>query len=52
MGISPSLSFGNCLGYQTRPAVDGFLKARGVFEKFTLEDLKQERRDLSRIPAR
>ena len=40
------------LGHQTGPAVDGFLKAHGVFEEFTLDDLKQERRDLSRIPAK
>ncbi len=43
---------GNLPGYQTRPAVDGFLQAHGVFEEFTLEDLEQERRDLSRIPAK
>src|SRR5580658_9270585 len=31
------------LGYETRGALDGFLKAHGVFEEYTLEDLEQER---------
>jgi hypothetical protein len=34
------------LGYETRAALDGFLKAHGVFENFTLDDLEQKRRDL------
>ncbi len=37
------------LGYETRAAMDGFLKAHGVFEEYTLDDLEQERRDLSRL---
>jgi Uncharacterised protein family (UPF0175) len=37
------------LGYETRAALDGFLKAHGVFEEYTLDDLEQERRDLSRL---
>ena len=37
------------LGYETRVALDGFLKANGVLEEYTLEDLEQERRDLSRL---
>lgn len=37
------------LGYETRAALDGFLKAHGVFEDYTLEDLEQERRDLTRL---
>ena len=37
------------LGYETRAALDGFLKAHGVFEDYTLEDLEQERRDLMRL---
>jgi len=37
------------LGYETRAALDGFLKAHGVFEEYTLEDLEQERRDLNRL---
>src|SRR6266404_1537454 len=31
------------LGYETRAALDGFLKAHGVFEEYTLDDLEQER---------
>jgi hypothetical protein len=37
------------LGYETRASLDGFLKAHGVFEDYTLEDLEQERRDLMRL---
>jgi hypothetical protein len=37
------------LGYETRAALDGFLKAQAVFEEYTLDDLEQERRDLSRL---
>ena len=37
------------LGFETRGGLDGFLKARGVFEEYTLDDLEQERRDMSRL---
>ncbi len=37
------------LGYETRAAMDGFLKAHGVFEEYTLDDLEAERRDLSSL---
>jgi predicted HTH domain antitoxin len=37
------------LGFGTRAALDGFLKARGVFEEFTLDDLDQDLRDLRRV---
>jgi hypothetical protein len=37
------------LGYESRAALDGFLKAHGVFEEYTLDDLEQEMRDLSRL---
>jgi hypothetical protein len=37
------------LGYETRAALDGFLKAHSVFEEYTLDDLEQERRDLMRL---
>ena len=37
------------LGYETRAALDGFLKSHGVFEEYTLDDLEQERRDLRRL---
>lgn len=31
------------LGFETRDALDGFLKAHGVFESFGLEDLERDR---------
>jgi hypothetical protein len=37
------------LGFATRQAVDGFLKGHGVFMKYTLDDLEQERQDLRRL---
>ena len=37
------------LGFETRGALDGFLKAHAVFEEYTLDDLEQERRDMSRL---
>jgi hypothetical protein len=37
------------LGYETRAALDGFLKTHAVFEEYTLDDLEEERRDLSRF---
>jgi hypothetical protein len=37
------------LGFETRAGLDGFLKAHGVFEEYTLDDLEQERRDLSHL---
>jgi hypothetical protein len=37
------------LGIPTRYELDGFLKAHGVFEDYTLEDLEQERRTLERL---
>jgi hypothetical protein len=37
------------LGFGTRYALDGFLKAHGVYSDYTLEDLEQERRDLKRL---
>jgi hypothetical protein len=36
------------LGFGTRAALDGFLKSRGVYEEFTMEDLEQDLRDLHR----
>ena len=30
------------LGFETRYQLDGFLKARGIFEEYTLADLEQE----------
>ena len=37
------------LGFGTRDALDGFLKAHGVFEPYSLDDLERERRDLQRL---
>jgi hypothetical protein len=37
------------LGFGTREALDGFLKARDVFVDYTLDDLEQERSDLRRL---
>ncbi len=36
------------LGFGTRAALDGFLKAHGVSVDYTLEDLQEEHRDLSK----
>jgi hypothetical protein len=37
------------LGFGTRDALDGFLKAHGVFEPYSLDDLARQRRDLARL---
>jgi hypothetical protein len=37
------------LGFGTRDALDGFLKAHDVFEPYGLDDLERERRDLKRL---
>jgi len=37
------------LGYSTRYELDGFLKARGVFEEYTIDDLRRELRDLESL---
>jgi len=37
------------LGFGTRDALDGFLKAHGIYVPYTLEDFNQEQRDLERI---
>jgi hypothetical protein len=37
------------LGFQTRDALDGFLKSHKIFLKYTSEDLEQERQDLGRL---
>jgi predicted HTH domain antitoxin len=36
------------LGFRTRMALDGFLKAHGILLDYTLADLEQERQDLRR----
>jgi hypothetical protein len=37
------------LGFGTGDALDGFLKAHGIFEPYSLDDLARERRDLERL---
>jgi len=37
------------LGFGTRAELDGFLKAHGVFEEYTLADLERERQTLDRL---
>lgn len=37
------------LGFETRYALDGFLKARGVHMNYGIDDLEQERRDLAQL---
>jgi hypothetical protein len=37
------------LGFNTHYALDGFLKAHGIFEPYSLDDLQRERRDLERL---
>jgi Uncharacterised protein family (UPF0175) len=37
------------LGFATRVVLDGFLKAHGVNINYTRDDLKLDRRDLSRL---
>jgi len=37
------------LGIATRPALDAFLKARGVFEDVAPDDIARDRQDLQRL---
>jgi len=37
------------LGLGSRYALDGFLKAHGEFERYSLDDLERERQDLERL---
>lgn len=37
------------LGFATRGALDTFLKARGIYSDFDVQDLDEERRDLDRL---
>ncbi len=37
------------LGFGTRDALDGFLKAHGVFEPYSIADIERERQDLHRL---
>ena len=37
------------LGFGTRDALDGFLKAHDVFEPYSLDDFEREQRDLQRL---
>ncbi len=37
------------LGFGTREALDGFLKAHNVYTPYSLDDLEQDRQDLRRL---
>jgi len=37
------------LGFRSRDALDGFLKAHGIFEPYAIDDLELERDDLQRL---
>ncbi len=37
------------LGFETRYELDGFLKERGVFLAYTMEDVRRERETLDRL---
>jgi uncharacterized protein UPF0175 len=37
------------LGFNTHYELDGFFKAHGIFEPYSLDDLERERRDLERL---
>jgi hypothetical protein len=49
VGRLTALELRQLLDIPTRYELDGFLKARGVFEEYTLEDLEQERQTLERL---
>lgn len=37
------------LGFGTRDALDGFLKAHDLFEPYSLDDLERDRQELQRL---
>jgi len=37
------------LGFATRGGLDGFLKARAIFEPYTVADIERERQDARRL---
>ena len=48
-GHLTKLELRRLLGFSTRDALDGFLKAHDVFEPYSLDDLERERHDLQRL---
>jgi hypothetical protein len=40
---------GRLLGFETRGSLDGFLKARGVYDECTVEDIEQDIASLHRL---
>jgi hypothetical protein len=48
-GHLTDLELRRLLGFGTRYELDGFLKAHGVYEDYTMEDLEREREDLRRL---
>ena len=49
LGRLTKLELRHLLGFATRQALDGFLKAHDVYIPFTLDDLEQDRNDLRRL---
>ena len=37
------------LGFETRYELDGFLKERGIYEAYSMEDFERDRADLDRL---
>jgi hypothetical protein len=48
-GRLSDLELRELLGLQTRYEMDGFLKAHGIFEEYTMADLERERESLRRL---
>lgn len=49
LGYLTTGELGRLLGFETRAALDGFLKGHGVMLDYTLDDLERERQDLKRV---
>ena len=49
LGHLSKLELRRLLGFGTREALDGFLKARHVFEPYSLGDFEREQQDLRKL---
>ena len=49
LGHLTHAELGELLGFETRYALDGFLKSNDVYSSYSTEDLEQDRRDLKCI---
>lgn len=49
LGHLSKLELRRLLGFGTREALDGFLKAHGVFESYSLADFEREQQDLRKL---